>query len=161
MQKLAGDANRAIGLMYDACFWMTVSIKTAIAAGVSGDFQGETSDAINDIISISSEADLNKIKKLDGINPFMASINLRQAEIALDRKAFGQAKRLATLAVNSATGADNPQLLVKGRALLSRITEVTEENNRVTKKVIGCLLPLKGDYALIRRGAPEWDTAWP
>ncbi len=148
MQRLTGDANRAIGLMSEACFWMTVSLKTARAAGVSGDYEGETSVAIKDIISMTSEADLNKIKKLDGITSFMAAINLRQAEIALDKKAFGLAKRLATLAVNSASEQNDTGLVTKGRELISRITEATEENNRVTKMVIGCLLPLKGDYAL-------------
>jgi ABC-type branched-subunit amino acid transport system substrate-binding protein len=148
MQRLIGDANRAMGLMHEACFWMTVSIKTAKASGVSGDFEGETIKAVNDIISMTSEADLNRIKRLDGISRFMPAINLRQAEIALARNAFVQAKRLATLAVNSASEQNDTVLVTKGRELLSRISETKEENIIATKKVIGCLLPLKGDYAL-------------
>ncbi|MBN1907535.1 MAG: penicillin-binding protein activator [Deltaproteobacteria bacterium] len=148
MQRLAGDANRAMGLMHEACFWVTVSMKTARASGVTGDYEAETAKAVNDIISMSSEADLNRIKRLDGISQFMPAINLRQAEIALARNAFVQAKRLATLAVNSASEQNDEGVALKGRALLSQITEAKEENIMVTRKVIGCLLPLKGDYAL-------------
>ncbi|NLD36919.1 MAG: ABC transporter substrate-binding protein [Desulfatiglans sp.] len=148
MQRLIGDANMAMGLMHEACFWMTVSIKTAKATGISGDYEGETVKVVNDIISMTSEADLNRIKKLDGISRFMPAINLRQAEIALARNAFVQAKRLATLAVNSASEQNDTVLVTKGRELLSRISETKEENIIATKKVIGCLLPLKGDYAL-------------
>ncbi|GEM_PF-253717 len=148
MQRLMGDANRATGLMHEACFWMIVSMKTARALGVSGDYEGETINAVNDIISLTNESDLNRIKKLDGIGQFMPAINLRQAEIALGRNAFIQAKRLATLAVNSASEQNDEKIVTKGRALLSRITEAKEENNTVKTKVIGCLLPLKGDYAL-------------
>ncbi len=148
MQRLIGDANRAMGLMHEACFWMIVSMKTAKAAGISGDYEIETINVVNDIIGMTNEADLNRIKKLDGISRFMPAINLRQAEIALGRNAYVQAKRLATLAVNSASEQNNEKVVTKGRALLSRIAEEKEENNIVTRKIIGCLLPLKGDYAL-------------
>lgn len=148
IQKLAGEANRALGLMYESCFWMTISIKTAQETGVSGDFQGLVSDSIADIISNSNEDDLNKIRKLDGISQFLPSIYLRQAELALEKRAFNQAKRFATLSINSASENDQPQLVTKGRYLLSRITDALEENFKINKKVIGCLLPLKGDYSL-------------
>ena len=148
VQKLAGDASRSSGLMYDACFWMFVSLRTAKDAGVSGHIQDMISDGINEVISQSSENDLKKIIKLDNINPFFPSIYLREAEIALEKGTYHRAKKLADLSIKSASEDKQPQLVTRGNDLLSRIEKAIEENKGTNRKVIGCLVPLGGDYSL-------------
>lgn len=148
VQKLAGDANRASGHMYDACFWMIAALRTAKETGVSQYFQEMISDSIADVIGQSNEADLEKIKQLDSISPFFPSIYLREAEIALEKGTYHQARRFANLSIQSASEYEQPQLIKKGRELLSRIIKVIDENSEINRKVIGCLLPIQGDYSL-------------
>ena len=148
IQKLAGDASRASGLMYDACFWMTISLKTAKATGVSDYIQNMISTDITDVISQSGEEDLTKIKKLDAIAPFLPSIYLRQSELALEKGAYHEAVRFARLSMQSAKENEQLPLIKKGRDLLSRINKKIDETSDINRRAIGCLLPLKGDYAV-------------
>ena len=148
VQKLAGDASRASGLLYEACFWMTVSLKTAKSTDVPELIQGRISDSIADIISQSDEEGLEKIKKLDSIDSFLPSIYLRQSEIALENGILHEAKRFARLSIQAATENEQQELISKGHELLTRINKAIDETSDINRRVIGCLLPLQGDYTL-------------
>ena len=120
VQKLAGDASRSSGLMYDACFWMFVSLRTAKDAGVSGHIQDMISDGINEVISQSSENDLKKIIKLDNINPFFPSIYLREAEIALEKGTYHR--------INSRSW--SPEAMISCHALKRPLKKIREQTGR-------------------------------
>ena len=148
VQKLAGDASRASGDMSQACFWMTVSLKTAKAAGMPEHIQGMISDSIVDAISMSDEEELENIKNLDSIDPFLSSIYLREAEISLEKGSYHEAKRFARISIQSATENEQPQIVEKGNELLVRINKTIDETSDIKRRAIGCLLPLQGDYTL-------------
>ena len=148
IQRLAGDANRESGNMYDACFWMLVSLKTAGDTGISQYIQDIIADSVTEIISKSSEDDLKKIKDLHDIKPFLGSIYLRKAEIALEKEDFSDANNFANLSIQSATENEQGQLIIKGREFLDLIKKSIEEKSEINRKTIGCLLPLEGPYSL-------------
>ncbi len=151
MQKLAGDASKAAGQTVDACSWMLDSLKTASASGVSGSVQKFISDSIYDLIAQGSEDDLKQIRTLDSITPFLSSIYLKQAEIALDDERYQEAKKLASLSIRVAGANSQPELEGKGREFLDLIEAKIKEKGIADvkeKQLIGCLLPLQGKYSL-------------
>jgi ABC-type branched-subunit amino acid transport system substrate-binding protein len=148
IQKLAGDAGRASGHMYDACFWMTVSLKTAKAADVPVHIQDMISGSISDVISQSDKEELEKIKQLDSIDLFLPSIYLREAELAFENGSYLEARRFTKLAVQSASEMEQSQFLTKGREFLTRINKAIDETSDINRRYIGCLLPLQGPFSL-------------
>ena len=148
IQKLAGDASRASGNMHEACFWMTISLKTAKLADVPELILEKISGDIADVISQSSEEDLEKIKQLDGINSFLPAIYLRQSELAFENGVYREAKRLARLSIQSAEENDLPEYVTKGNEFITRINKKIDETSEVNRMAIGCLLPLKGPASL-------------
>ena len=151
MQKLAGDASKASGDIYEASRWMLTSLETAGSSGVSANVQNFISDSIFDLIDEGSDEDLNRIRKLDNITLFLSSIYLRQAENSLDKERYQEARKLAALSVRVSENSNQADLLKKGREFLSLIEATIEEKGQAAvkeKQVIGCLLPLKGEYSL-------------
>ena len=148
VQKLAGDASRASGLMYDACFWMNVSLKTAKISGIPERIQDMISGNIIDVIGQCDEEELEKIRQLDGIDPFLPSISLRQSELAFEKGAYLEAKRFARQVIQAAEINEQPEFIAKGHELISRINKKIDETSDINRRTIGCLLPLQGPASL-------------
>ncbi len=148
IQKLAGDASRASGNMYESCFWMTVSLKTARIAGVPGHIQDKISETITDVIGQSDEDELERIKQLDSMDLFLPSVYLRQSELAFENGAYREAKGFAKQAIQSAEESDQLVFVVKGREFITRINKKIDETSEIKRSAIGCLLPLKGPATL-------------
>ncbi|MBN2420341.1 MAG: penicillin-binding protein activator [Deltaproteobacteria bacterium] len=148
IQKLAGDASSASGSMYEACFWMTISLKTAKYLGTSEQIQEQIFDSILNVIGQSNEDDLEKIEQLDSITPFVAAIYLRRSELAFERGEYREAKSFAKLAIESAEENGQADYVTRGNEFISQINKKIDETSEVNRLAIGCLLPLQGPAAL-------------
>ncbi|MDB9823162.1 penicillin-binding protein activator [Deltaproteobacteria bacterium] len=141
---LLGNSYNALGDRPEAFRWW-IALADAVSSEYESEIQQEDIDArIIELINWSRANELKDMAEYGSDSPYIPNIYYRLSVISLDESMIEEAKDFAMLLVRST---QEQHWITTGRELLDEINRITEAKDD-GGRVIGCLLPLSGPYAL-------------